>query len=321
MNMSWEQYQTNYTSVTEQLQRHEKYTKQLENVEQQLMQQQQKIAELAEQLEDYQETYEKLETRSILNFLRNFTGKREELLQQNIEQTAQIEAKHVEALAMQHDLQQDAQTLTTKLAHIDVDSYKQQQQEIRQHMKAWLKVHAPEVSQQIEQLVQEQQLAERLLVEIDEAIEAGVKAEEWLRVAVEKIRDAEAYSSWDLLGGDLLASMMKYSALDESNAAIHEVQIALQRFQNELLDIQEIRNDNLVVSVDGFIQFADFIFDDIFSDWSVHSQIGSAQQQIVATLDNVIGTIHDLRLKIEVVGQKKQQLQEEKEAIFAHTSR
>ena len=317
--MSWEQYQTSYTSVMEQLQKHEKYTKQLANVEQQLMQQQQNIADLAEQLEDFQETYERLETRSILNFLRNFTGKREELLQQNIEQTAQIEAKHVEALAMQHDLQQDAQILATKLANIDIDSYKQQQQEIRQNMKAWLKVHAPEVSQQIEQLVQEQQLAERLLVEIHEAIEAGLKAEEWLRVAAEKIRDAEAYSTWDLVGGDLLASMMKYSALDESNAAIHEVQIALQRFQNELLDIQEIRNDNLVVSVDGFIQFADFIFDDIFSDWSVHSQIDSAQQQIVTTLDNVIGTIDDLRLKIDVVGQKKQQLKEEKETIFART--
>ena len=315
--MTWDQLQLQHAKLQNERQMFEKYMKQTQQIEQQLIEIEKEITQFDQQLEHVREIYEKLETRSILNFLRDFTGKREELLKQNIEKIAQIELKLVEAKLMQKDLRNDLQSVMQKKSVINEESIQQQLKEIRTKMQVWLMAHASHISDQLTQLIDEELLAKRLLIEIDEAITAGIRAEECLRAAAEKMRDADAYSTWDVLGGGFFVTALKHSALDESNSAIHEAQIALQRFKNELLDIQEIRHEEMYVNVDGLVHFADFVFDDIFSDWIVHSKIGKAQNQIMKTLDDVIGTIHDLRMKINAVNEKQQQLFDQKEAIFS----
>lgn len=314
--MTWEQLQLQHAKLQNECKKYEKYTKQTYQIEQQLIEIEKEIAQYDQQLEHVREIYEKLETRSILNYLRDFTGRREELLQENIEKIAQIELKLVEANLMKKDLQNDLEDTLQKKNEIDVENTEEALQQIRANMQVWLMVHAPDVSDKLTQLMDEEMLTKRLLVEIDEAIIAGIQAEESLRAAAEKIRDADAYSTWDLVGGGFIATALKHSALDESNSAVHEAQIALQRFKNELLDIQEIRHEDMYVKIDGLIQFTDYIFDDIFSDWAVHEKINVAQKQIVKAVDDVVGTIHDLRLKADVVIKKQEQLLSEKESIF-----
>ena len=67
-----------------------------------------------------------------------------------------------------------------------------------------------------------------------------------------------------VFGGGLIATHLKHDALDESENYLHNAQIALQRFQNELLDVQDMSTKSLAVETDGFVKFADYFFDDIF---------------------------------------------------------
>lgn len=315
--MNWEQLQANYATAQNELQSYEKYMKQRSKITDQITEVEREQQNYEAQLLKAQHMYEKLETRSILNFLRDFTGKREDLIEQKLEKIAQLELQLVEAKHMQKDLQQDLKVISEKLQRIDQANINEELQQLRVQMQVWLMANAPQISEQLTQIIDEELLSKRLIIEIDEAITAGLQAEESLRQATDKIREADGFSTWDVLGGGFIITALKHSALNESNSAIHEVQIALQRFKNELLDIQEIRREEMYVNVDGLVQFTDYVFDDFFSDWIVHSKIGKAKTHIEETLDDVIGTIQDLRLKRNVVEDKMKALFEQKEIIFS----
>ena len=55
----------------------------------------------------------------------------------------------------------------------------------------------------------------------------------------------------------------------------------LRRFKTELTDVEI--NADLQVTVDGFMRFADYFFDNLFTDWAVLDHISQAQEQVKDT--------------------------------------
>ena len=81
----------------------------------------------------------------------------------------------------------------------------------------------------------------------------------------------------------------------------------LQRFQNELLDIKEMRQNTLEVHTDGFVMFTDYFFDNIFTDWSIHSKITTAMIKFHAC--RTMSRIHSrFKAKIDITIEKEQEL-------------
>ena len=315
--MMWEQLQQKYAKCKGELQALEKYKKQQDQIQQQISNNEREVQRFQQQLNKEQATYEKLQTPSIINYLRSWTGKQDELREQNLNKIATTELKHIEAQLMQENLQDDLTDLLHKINAINESDMTEQLKDIRAKMEVWLMQHAPDESAKLTAIMEEQLLSQRLLIEIKEAIDAGNQAHKFLAAASKKINEADGYSTWDLLGGGFIATALKHSSLDESNSAVHEAQIALQRFKNELLDIQEIRHEDMHVKVDGLVHFADYFFDDIFSEWSVHSKIATAKQQINTIIGDVSNTIRDLHLKRNVVEDKLSALAQEKDVIFS----
>ena len=93
--------------------------------------------------------------------------------------------------------------------------------------------------------------------------------------------NAEGWSTWDVMGGGLMADLAKYEELtmhrNKSNSSAE-----LRRFKTELADA-EITAD-LQVTVDSFLKFADF-FDGLFADWAVLDHINQAQSRVENTKD------------------------------------
>ncbi len=52
-------------------------------------------------------------------------------------------------------------------------------------------------------------------------------------------------------GGGLIATHLKHDALDKTESYLHNAQIALQRFQNELLDVQDMATKSLHIETDA----------------------------------------------------------------------
>lgn len=121
--------------------------------------------------------------------------------------------------------------------------------------------------------------------EIAEAYDAG-KNVLWKLSAIEKeLNSAEGWGTWDLLGGGLVSDLVKYSHLDDAQNQINALQSSLRQYQTELADV--MMQANLQVQTEGFLRFADYFFDDIFSSWAVLNRIQNAQNEISHTRSKV----------------------------------
>lgn len=129
--------------------------------------------------------------------------------------------------------------------------------------------------------------------EINEAIDSGERALVSLRTAQEKLNSARNWGIFDMLGGGLIADIIKHSKMNDASTYLEEAKRDLLVFQKELQDVQE--TIDLKVDVDGFLTFADFFFDGIIMDYVVQSKIAEARKQIEQAIPLVEGLVNDLK--------------------------
>ena len=137
----------------------------------------------------------------------------------------------------------------------------------------------------IGQLEKEISFIRREIKELKEAITPGNMAINVLNEAIELLDSAGDWGTWDLLGGGLIADMMKHDKIDKAKQAILNAQTYVQRLQVELQDVN--------MSLDGSIQitggavFADFFFDGLIADWYMQSKISQSRDNVVATCGKI----------------------------------
>lgn len=129
--------------------------------------------------------------------------------------------------------------------------------------------------------------------EMNEAIVSGERALASLKTAQEKLNSARNWGIFDMLGGGLLADIMKHSKMNDASSYLESAKNDLLVFQKELEDVQG--TVDLKVDVDGFLTFADFFFDGIIMDYMVQSKIAEARKQIEQAIPLVEKLVGDLK--------------------------
>ncbi|AVK84572.1 hypothetical protein C3943_13810 [Lysinibacillus sp. B2A1] len=315
--MEWRQLQNEQETIHAQLRNANKLNEQKRLIEKQLERAQQDIYKHSIALNHIRTKLDKLEGFSFMNMIRTWTGQQDELRAEKIDKAAVLELKINEAKKMQEDLTIDLAQAKSKLTQINEQHLQEALSQLNARKKGYLQVHEPEQAKKLEQLAHEEIVTKQLIVEMKEAEEAGETALTKLGQAAASLHSANGFSTWDtFLGGGLIATHLKHDALNQSENYLHDAQIALQRFHNELLDVHDLSTKSLHVETDGFVKFADYFFDDIFSAWSVHSKISTAREQVSRVQDDVHNTIWRLQDKHHKAVEHLQSLEREKEAIF-----
>ena len=129
--------------------------------------------------------------------------------------------------------------------------------------------------------------------EVKEAIDAGREALRCLDRAKDCLSSAKNWGLFDILGGDFIATFVKHSKMNRANEEIQNARIALQKFQRELMDVENIPEFN--INTGDFLSFADFFFDGFIADMMVQSKIRRAQDQIDDAIDRVETLLGRLR--------------------------
>ena len=148
----------------------------------------------------------------------------------------------------------------------------------------------------IGQLEKEMSFIRREIKELKEAITPGNMAINTLNEAIELLDSAGDWGTWDLLGGGLVADMMKHDKIDKAKQAILNAQTYVQRLQVELQDVN--------MSLDGSIQitggavFADFFFDGLIADWYMQSKISQSRDNVVATCSKIRKIVNTLSTQL-----------------------
>ena len=315
--MTWDQLHNEQEAVFIQLKRIEKLKKQKEILTEQLATNNREIEAFNLQLQEIREKLEHLDTFSFINLFQSWTGKQEELRTQKIDKAAAMELKKNEAEQMKVDLTKDLLKTNSELVNFNEQKLNNQIELIRAKKQIWLKEFEPEKALKLQQLEEDELNCSKLKIEIEEARVVGRDAIKKLSNALKSLDSASTYSTWDtFLGGGLLATHLKHEKLDQSKNQMHGAQIALQRFKNELLDIQEMSTRHLTINSDGFVKFADYFIDDIFSAWSIHSKISSSKEQVSRVLSDVRNTMLTIEQKLQLVEQKIKEIKKLKNNIL-----
>jgi hypothetical protein len=147
-----------------------------------------------------------------------------------------------------------------------------------------------------------------------EAYDAGRAAHTALSDALDVIRSAASWSTWDAFGGGgLLTDMVKYNRLEEAQRLVRVANDAMAHLATELADVGVTGVQG--VEVDGLVRTFDVWFDNIFSDMSVRSRIHEARERLESALAAVERIAGDLVAAKREIGREAAALDVERRTL------
>nr|WP_144920872.1 hypothetical protein [Paenibacillus bovis] len=314
-----QQLQERQMELTMKINERNRIKRRLESAEQQLKEATATRDRLRAQLTKEQQDIAKLGKFSFSNLINNWTGKWDEKMEKEMAEAAEAELKYNEAEKTLIDLKAETDRLRKAYQNPDYQFIDEDWADFLKEKETWLRQHDTIASKTLQKIADERVTLRSMLREFDEARDAGHKAIRTIDAAIDKLNNAEGLSTWDtFLGGGMLVSALKYSEVNSSDDLIHRAQRALRHFETELMDIQNFATESFKVNQNDIFTFTDVFFDNIFSDWAVHSRITEAKGKLNGVLQDVRRVMDQLMRKKDEVNHHIEILnQQEKEIIIS----
>lgn len=252
-----------------------------------------RVRELQTLMLDEQTDVDRLEGRSLSVFYYKVTGKLDDRLTKERQEAYAARVKYDAAAAELEGVDADIRRYQSERIALHGCEYRYETA-LRQKADA-VKSAGGEQGEQLLRLEEHIARLDHQIKELGEAISAGNTARSTADQVLNQLSSAESWGTWDLLGGGLVADVVKHSHLDEAQSAIQRLQSQLRRFKTELADVT-IHAD-VQVNVDGFLRFADYFFDGLFADWAVLDRIGQSTTQVQSTrhqIERVLSRLNDM---------------------------
>lgn len=268
--------------------------------------------ELAARRAEEQKDVDRLEGRSLAAFFYGMLGKKEEKLDQEQREAYAAAVKHDSVVRELAAVKQDIRSWENELASLE--GCEKQYQDVLAAKTDALKRSDPVRGEQILQLERRIAACSSQLKEIREASDAGQYALSTANGIASSLNSAESWGTWDILGGGLVTDMVKHSHLDEAQTKVEELQMQLRRFKTELSDVTIYAD--MQIQVDGFLRFADYFFDNLFTDWAVLDHIHNSQEQVnsvTAQIQTVLNQLNEMKSACEA---SREQAQTELDAFI-----
>ena len=265
--------------------------------------------ELEKIMRKEQDDVDRLNGRSLTAFFYRATGKMGEKL---TKEEAEAYAAAVKYDAAKNELQavnNDIEYCQRRLS--DLQDCEQQYEKVLKEKTEQIKQSGVPEAGRIMQIENEIAFLENQQKEIQEAINAGNQAFYIAQKILEDLDSAKNWSTFDLMGGGLIADMAKYDKLNKVQDQIQDLQNALRGFRTELADVTERISGNLYVEIEDFLHFADYFFDGLFTDWMVYDKINDSRNRTMQTSDQIQKLLGQLNEMDNDLCSKKDNLKEE----------
>ena len=284
----------------------------LDNLYVQEKEQKEKVEELRQEKEDEQKDVDRLEDRGLTALFYSLIGK--------IDEKMTKEQKEAYAAAVKYEAAE--QELKAIQYHIDtyvkeLDYLKDCEETYNTLLKsreADVRSTNPAKADKLLHLDEQIAASSSQIKELEEAISAGQKAAFTTDSVLGKLDSAEAWGTWDILGGGLLSTAFKHGNLDDAQSYITELQMDLRHFNTELTDIAI--NADVQVNTDDFLKFADYFFDGIFADLAVQKRIKDSREQVQLIKTEIESVLEELDQMLENETHHKEALQKEIEDVL-----
>ena len=265
-----------------------------------------RVRQLEKEKESEQADVDRLERGSLAAFFYQMVGRMDEKMDKEQQEAYAARVRYDAAARELASIDADLARLETRLKGLSgcEQRYQDALMERFREIKATNSPAAQELMES-ESRVVDLKLRRR---EIREAIQAGKKALKQTEAVLESLDSARGWSTMDLIGGGVWSDLAKYDHLDEAQEQVEQLQVDLRRFKTELADVE--LNADIQVTVEGFLRFADFFFDNLFTDWEVRDHIDQSIEQVKDTRRQIQRVLDKLE---RMEGSIKAQLEDETE--------
>lgn len=256
---------------------------------------------------------EELEGMSLASFWARLKGDREERLDQERREALAAKARYDAARRDREDLERRLAS-----AREERDSLLLQEDHYRdllQEKEDLLRRTGGEKARALIQLEESAGEVRRQMREVQEAVSAGTNARWALEEMASALDSASGWGTWDILGGGMLATMAKHSALDDAQRLGDQARQALSRFRTELADVSAVEVPD--VELGGFAAMADYLFDGLFADLYIQGQISDAQAGVNHSLEQVNWLLSSLDQEEKRLEEESKRLEGQREELLA----
>ena len=292
--------------------RRKQLTAQIEELYRQRGERQAKVEETAAIFRKEQDDVDKLEKGGLRALLLSLTGDKEERLDQERREALAAKCQYEQARS-------DLDYLERKLSDLIREregllSAPSQLEDLWEEKAQLVKSMGGPRGERLVALDREQTELLHQQKELREAISAGENAKRLLGQVQDDLDSARSWGTWDMLGGGLVATMAKHDRLDSAQSSIRAAQRALSDFRTELADVGRLEVPS--IQIGEFATFADYFFDDIFSDWYVQSSIKKAQYGISEARMKLTAALRTLTAARQDLDERLAQLDRERENLL-----
>lgn len=150
--------------------------------------------------------------------------------------------------------------------------------------------------------------------ELEEAITAGTTVLRTASDVINSLRSVENLSYLDRFGKNALADMARHETWDEAQKLVEELQIHLQQFNKELLDVS-IR-EAMQANIDRMLKFSDSFFEHLLTEAPGREQLENSRTQVTHATDLILGILRQLQTKLEEVRHTQTKARQEVDSLI-----
>ena len=236
----------------------------------------QKVFLYEAQMNQEQADVDKLEGRSLAAFFAGLRGNKEERLDKERQEARAARVKYDMALLERNQVEDQLRRTREELANLE--TIPAQREAILAQWAQAVKAVGGAAGKAILDLEEKRAWHEGQRREITEAVAAGQEALSHADDILDSLNSADGWAMMDVFGGGLLSSVFKYDAIDQAQAKVEGLQLALRRFRTELVDVSV--DADLNFTMDGTTQFFDVFLDNICTDFRVMDEINKSQERV-----------------------------------------
>ncbi len=269
-------------------------------------------------LHKYQEEaldVDQIQKDSLSNTLLRMIGKYEGKLNREVQEMVTAKLEYDKALLKVQELIRERAELASRITGLKKDKQTfEEEYTVRENkIKALL---SGQVYQKYIDIQSSQNHLAQQLVEIDEAVRAANKVVMLADDALEHLKKAEGWATYDVWGGKgIISHMAKYGHIDDAQAVMHKLGFLVDTLRKELSDIsfEQVFTYN---GIDSTTRAVDFWFDNIFTDLNVRDRIRNDSEGIRRLIDQTNRTINNLETVKNDINNKLREAEERKNELI-----
>ena len=270
-----------------------------------------KAAELNEIKKKEQADVDKLEGKSIKALFATLAGNKEEKLSQERQEAYAAAMKYDAALRDLQGIMRDLEHCKNELEKIE--EIEEEYELLLEERKNSIKQEASRRTNEVLVLEKQMEDLSHEIVELEEALDVGYRAFDLVEHILNELREAHDLAEWDTFVDNMFMDIQKHEHLHTAQDLIQDLRNELRRFKTELADVNI--EGEIQIEMDDFSKFADWFFDNIFTDWDIKDKIENSLSQADDTRGQITSTINLLKDMRDERMKRRIELEEDLEEV------